>query len=134
MLDYSYMGLVKKLVSNSKVSSTGCFLWLRGVDSDGYGKLHWRKSFHSVRVHRLAAYLFRGISFESNILILHKCRSKNCWNPEHTYEGTKRDNTLDAIRDGTYINNLKNHNHLKKCPACKEPWNETVCNNCGRVS
>jgi hypothetical protein len=35
--------------------------------------------------------------------VLHTCNTPRCWNPMHLYDGTKRDNALDSIADGTHV-------------------------------
>lgn len=93
------------LKNNSKIDNfTGCWLY-QGSFNDKDDK-HCKIRFQGkkVYIHRLSAFIHWNFNLNSLILILHKtnCPNKNCWNPEHLYEGTHRDNTLDTIKIGTY--------------------------------
>lgn len=78
-----------------------CFVWTGSLTHDGYGTIRYQ--YKLVRVHRLAAHLFRGMSLHSSDLTLHKsnCEFRSCWNPDHTYEGTYSDNLKDSYKDKT---------------------------------
>lgn len=89
--------ILKKLEDNSIIDSiTGCKLW-QGAKVAYHG--HGKTTFHNrtVLVHRLAMHLLKGFNLLSDIQINHKreCLYSNCWNIEHLYEGTQKDNMQD---------------------------------------
>jgi len=96
---------------NSKTVKEGnCWLYT-GLISFGYG------TYKGYRVHRLAAWIFMDFELRSPLNINHKleCLNKNCWNPDHLYIGTQRDNTNDIIKMGKH--HLVNKTH---CPQGHE--------------
>jgi hypothetical protein len=101
MHDDRYLYLVKKLISKTEKFGD-CLIW-SGALMNGYGSFPYNG--RNIRVHRLAAYLFRSIPLHSDICVLHKseCLNKACWNPEHTYEGNQKDNVRDSIQAKTHV-------------------------------
>ncbi len=72
-----------------------CWLWLAGVDKNGYGKVRFR-DISTIRAHRFSYELFVG-PIELGELILHRreCGNPSCVNPNHLYMGTNIDNMRD---------------------------------------
>ena len=79
----------------------GCWLWQGCRVSSGYGQIEIRNI--KLLVHRLSAHLHWGFNLNSPMQILHKCDVRNCWNPEHLFEGTAKDNTQDARVKGRHL-------------------------------
>lgn len=75
--------------------NTGCWLWLKGLSSDGYGKV--KRNSKTVRAHRLSYELANG-AIPSTSLVLHSCDQPSCVNPEHLRIGTAQDNADDRRR------------------------------------
>jgi len=94
----------------SKVNKTDtCWLWTGCCDAFGHGVIgiNCKQSF----VHRVSWVLAGNIIPDGHV-VRHKCRSKNCVNPEHLETGTQAENAADMIRDGTSAKGVKN-------PSCK---------------
>lgn len=77
---------------------TKCWLWIKGKNKGGYGKLKLRGKPYLV--HRLSLYVFTE-NFDiddDNIKSLHVtwCPNTSCINPEHLYSGTQADNVHDT--------------------------------------
>ena len=89
--------------------SADCWLWTRGCDKDGYG-IFTLKHADTWKAHRFSYYLANGELPKSPLVVRHKCKSKNCVNPDHLESGTKSENQLDKVRDGTDIRGIKHHN------------------------
>jgi hypothetical protein len=83
-----------------KDSITGCWLWMGG-NTRGHGKI--RFNYCKEMVHRISAHLYLGYDLDSSLQVNHKreCPNKNCWNPDHLYIGTQKENRSD------YLNKLK---------------------------
>jgi hypothetical protein len=78
-----------------KIDKSGdCWLWLGGVNGDGYG--YYKKQ----RVNRIALEAKLGKPLKG--LALHSCGNRLCCNPEHLREGTHKENMSDMTKDGTH--------------------------------
>jgi hypothetical protein len=71
--------------------NSGCWLWLREVDRDGYAVYDRGK-----RVARLVC------SAEDGELACHHCDVPSCINPTHVYRGTAKSNADDMLRRGRH--------------------------------
>jgi len=91
----------------AKVNKTEtCWLWTGHVNRDrGQFKMP-EKCLYAHRV----AWLLVGNTIPDGHVIRHKCRSKNCVNPDHLETGTQADNMADMIRDGTSTRGTKHGN------------------------
>lgn len=83
-----------------------CWLWLAAKDVDGYG------SFGDGRAHRFSFSLAAGRA--PKMLVCHKCDNPPCVNPDHLFEGTPKDNTLDMVRKGRYHSPMATKTHCPK--------------------
>lgn len=94
--------IIEKLWSKTIIDKeTGCRLWKGARNQLGYGRIAIReedeKQLHNRYVHKVAYKTFIGIPKN---LVLHKdsiCPHKNCWNPEHLYDGTYTENFFDNL-------------------------------------
>ena len=89
----------------SKINKTNdCWLWSAGHFKSGYGAFGFeRKVLYS---HRFSYMLSNG-NIPDNLDVRHKCRYKNCVNPEHLELGTHAENMKDTIRDKTSTRGTK---------------------------
>ena len=125
--------LLEKLWNNSdKDETTGCWLYNGALDRGGYGTIHYQDK--QISTHRISAYLYLGFNLESEMWILHirECPHRNCWNPDHLYVGTPRENTADMDSKGRE----KRGRYKTHCPKGHEytPENTRLdkrgCQNC----
>ena len=75
----------------------GCWPWMGGKQSDGYG--HFRVGKVIVAVHRLAYELVTG-QLLGPLHALHSCDCNCCCNPDHIYPGLDGDNAQDRAVAG----------------------------------
>jgi hypothetical protein len=84
---------------NLKLDKTSdCWLWLGCKDRCGYGLI--RYNYKNEKIHRMIWFIYNKIIPQGHI-IRHKCKNKNCCNPDHLETGTMKENQQDRIRDGT---------------------------------
>lgn len=99
-----YDPILKKLLYNRAIDeSTGCWLHHGSIDpNSGYGII----CHHQIRyrVHRLSAHIYLGFDLDSELQINHKsiCPNRNCWNPDHIYVGTQKENMIDRANSLTH--------------------------------
>lgn len=82
-----------------------CWLYTGYKTKKGYGQINI--DYKVEYVHRVSANLFHGLDLNDKTLqALHKniCPNKHCWNPDHIYVGTDRDNKKDASELDKYHN------------------------------
>jgi hypothetical protein len=71
-----------------------CWVWVRALDSVGYGQFGFRGKIE--RSHRVS-YILEHDSIPSGMCILHKCDNRACVRPDHLYAGTRQKNTRDMV-------------------------------------
>lgn len=103
-MDYEKKLLNKRIIN----PETGCWNWTGSTNPSGYGQLNDKGRL--IRVHRVAAHIWKGLDLnDSKTCVLHKCDNKKCYNPEHLYLGTKKDNSRDyhesLRKQGRFIQN-----------------------------
>lgn len=75
---------------------SGCWIWLRALDGDGYGVVgvgRWQ------RAHRASYRAFKG-PIPTGVVIQHSCDTPCCVAPWHLSVGTIATNNLDMVRKG----------------------------------
>lgn len=81
--------IIEKLKNKTVIDqATECWLYKGARTVRGYGICEHRL------VHNISYQEFIGVPQN---LVLHKreCKNKNCWNPNHLYDGTYSDNACD---------------------------------------
>ena|ERR1700687_203803 len=84
---------------------TPCWLWTGCVDKDGYSVT--RIGYRKISAHKAAFIFF--YNFEPQLHVCHKCDIPGCFNPEHLFEGTQKDNIQDAVSKGRHRSQKKTH-------------------------
>lgn len=79
----------EKLVEGIALGAGGCWVWLRGRDSDGYGIAY--VGGKPRRAHK-AAYESMVAPVPAGLQLDHLCRNTSCVNPEHLEPVTPREN------------------------------------------
>lgn len=72
-----------------------CWYWTGNKDKDGYGRI-WHKD-KNYRITRISAMLWLNFDIYSNLLICHECDNPECFNPQHLFPGTNKDNMKDMV-------------------------------------
>lgn len=74
----------------------GCVMWTGYVERNGYGKSSGRW------VHRTALAAKLGRPVADGMDACHTCDTRLCVNPDHLYEGTRRQNMADITARGRH--------------------------------
>lgn len=114
---------------------SGCWLWLKATDKDGYGlfKIGSRsnKSRRMIRAHRWAYETFRE-QISEGLQIDHLCRNPSCVNPSHCEPVTPLVNTRRGWRankrqckhghplEGTNL--YRGPDGRRACRICRKRW------------
>ena len=97
-----------RLLSKRKIDAvTGCWVWQGNRGGRGYGKI-WING-KRLSVSRAAAVVFSNFDPASPLKICHRCDNPPCFNPEHLFQGTDYDNTMDSVRKKRHIGTNKTH-------------------------
>jgi len=94
-----------RLLSHRSIDDSGCWNWTASRDKQGYGHIANVRIPSTTRetfsVHRLVAHLVHGLDIHSrNTYACHHCDNPACFNPEHIYVGTPKQNALDCKARG----------------------------------
>ena len=83
------------------IPDSGCWLWLRARNPNGYGLLRFTGSAKEVPTlaHRHAYTLVYG-NIPDGMCVLHRCDVRCCVNPDHLFLGTHLDNMADMRAKG----------------------------------
>lgn len=95
----------QRLLKNRKIDPvTECWEWQRSSDSYGYGYI-WLGKWSGLKprmykVHRVSAFMWKNFDIISRMLVCHHCDNPICFNPNHLFIGTYKDNAQDCIKKG----------------------------------
>lgn len=84
--------------------NSGCWLWPGAVNDDGYGCVYKFGKRHTI--HRMAYELFveeipkLGAPTAHGWVVMHKCDTPGCFNPDHLRLGTQIQNIKDRHAKG----------------------------------
>lgn len=92
------MSLLERIWASSTTEpNTGCWLFLGEWNDSLYGMV--RIDGKRTRVHRVSFVIHHGPIPEGHD-VLHKCDTRQCWNPQHLFSGTNHENVLDRHAKG----------------------------------
>lgn len=99
----------EEYLSRKKINpQTECWEYTGSLNHQGYGKISaFRKTKNKIHeagllIHRVSYCYYNNLEIHDidNLLICHKCDNPKCFNPNHLFIGTHKDNTSDMISKG----------------------------------
>ena len=112
---------------------SGCWLWIGGLNHDGYGKFRDGKKTRGA--HRVSYEYWHG-EIREGLEIDHLCRNRNCVNPDHLELVTRIENARrgrsfsrekthcphghEYNEENTYINNKTQFRYCRTCLGMKQ--------------
>jgi hypothetical protein len=128
---------IERLWKRTTVDANGCWVWGGTVNTKGYGEFSCRNK--PTRLHRFSFAFHKGPIPEGK-LICHTCDNRRCWNPEHLWAGTNKENMVDCSRKGRADEQTKTHcihgHEFTPENTRLNPMTETVkraCKSCHRM-
>lgn len=94
--------LVERFWAKVAKSEDGCWLWMSGLDREGYGHIYRQVACRvskGILAHRFSYELAFG-SIPDGMDVLHRCDVPACVRPDHLWLGTHQDNMTDMVRKG----------------------------------
>ncbi len=95
------------LLANRVIDEKGCWLWPHYRNEQGYGMRS--VGGREYGVHRLAAWLWKGLDLHGSLKALHRCDNPPCFNPGHLFLGDDADNHRDKTLKGRAAVKLNEH-------------------------
>ncbi len=93
----SQQPVIERFLSNTKITSDGCWEWTGRKNKKGYGRI---SIFGFTELaHRIAYKLFVGPILDG-LHVLHKCDNPGCVRPKCLFLGTNTDNQQDMLKKG----------------------------------
>jgi hypothetical protein len=77
----------------------GCWMWIGGVDSSGYGSMYAPDTKKVESSHRVSWRLNIG-PIPTGMNVLHRCDCPRCVRPDHLFLGTQLENNRDREHKG----------------------------------
>lgn len=94
---------IKKILLQRRTIVNKCWLYNRKLHRTGYAYIELGHKPYAI--HRLSLWIFKDFDLNSGFDSLHitDCPNKHCFNPEHLYSGTQKDNVADSIELGNHV-------------------------------
>jgi hypothetical protein len=88
---------IARFHERSVITPNRCFIWTGTESTKGYGMVSYRNK--QWLIHRLSHVIHLGPIIPGK-LVCHTCDNRRCWNPDHLWLGTNRENMVDCSRKG----------------------------------
>lgn len=92
--------LKTRLQRCKSVDSNGCWNSIRKMSDRGYGRIKVNGEIKTL--HRVSYSVFVG-DIPDGFLVCHKCDNRKCFNPDHLFLGSPKDNTQDMLKKGRKV-------------------------------
>lgn len=82
------------------LSDDECWLWTAAINRKGYGSFTPGRHIYHIAGTKIAhrfAFLFGKGSLQKELLVCHSCDTPGCCNPNHLWQGTAKENSVDMV-------------------------------------
>jgi hypothetical protein len=90
----------ERLLKRRQIDSNGCWRYTGASTSNGYGWMTYRG--RNEYAHRLAAIIFLDYDPRTRLWVCHTCDTPICFNPNHLFIGTPRENMEGRGDEGAH--------------------------------
>lgn len=124
--------MIDKLLDRRRITDAGCWEYTGSLMTVGYGAVPVSKG-KTMGAHRAAWEVWRG-PIPVRLCVCHTCDNRKCFNPDHLWLGTKKQNTADMVAKGRHYSHPR---ELKACPR-GHPYSGVnangarICHTCAR--
>lgn len=80
-----------------------CIIWTGTTNNKGYGKAWYPKTKKLILLHRLVWSKFNNQELCIKSVILHACDTPSCIGFHHLSQGSKKENSQEAVRKGRMV-------------------------------
>jgi hypothetical protein len=92
-----YHDVLIRILNKSYFSNNGCWIFNGTKNFSGYGRISFKGKPH--RIHRLIYSMING-EVSKKIEVCHKCDNTSCFNPDHLFSATHKENMIDMVNKG----------------------------------
>lgn len=94
-------------VNITDFKDNSCWNWKGGSKGNGYGSFNFKGK--ALPAHRAAYLLFVNSEIHEKMDICHSCDNRMCVNPDHLFQGTRKDNMVDMKSKGRGSGGYRKH-------------------------
>jgi hypothetical protein len=88
---------IARFMERTVITPKRCFVWTGTESTKGYAMVSYRNK--TWLLHRLSHIIHLGPIIPGK-LVCHTCDVRRCWNPDHLWLGTNKENMVDCSRKG----------------------------------
>lgn len=96
---------LKRMRQRTVINENGCWVWTGPTRVNGYAQVYFRGKRESMT--RLSYRIHKGEDVPADKDCCHTCDNRQCWNPDHLWAGTRKENAEDMSAKQRHYNSQK---------------------------
>lgn len=99
--------VLKLLINKMEKNQQGCWEW-QGSLTLGYGSFKIPNVMNDIKImaHRASYVAFKGEPIHDGLFVCHHCDNPKCFNPDHLFLGTQKENINDCSDKGRLLSGM----------------------------